>query len=333
MTEQIIIIGSGPAGLTAGIYASRAGLSPLLFEGFQMGGIPGGQLMITGEVENFPGFPDGISGQKLMSQMREQTERSGTRLVTDDIEEICFDSHPYKVISSSNGEYTAHAIIIATGATAIRLPLDSEKLFWGKGISACAVCDGALPVFRNKPLAVIGGGDSAIEEAMHLTHFGSKVYLIHRRNEFRASKVMQERVKKHPKIEILWNKTVAEFLGGATLNGLLLKDTVNGEMSTLEVTGAFEAIGHKPNTGFLKGQLPTDDKGYLITNPGLMSTSIDGVFVAGDVRDSKYRQAICAAAGGCMAALEAEWWLREHSDSLVQKETEMTGMVTGSVNI
>lgn len=315
MIEKVVIIGSGPAGLTAGIYASRAGFSPLLFEGFQLGGIAGGQLMTTGVVENFPGFPDGIDGQKLIAQMREQAERAGTRLVMDDIEEIDFGAYPFKLVSSSNGEYEARSIIIATGATALRLPLESEKMFWGKGISACAVCDGALPIFRNQPLAVIGGGDSAIEEAMHLTHFGSKVYMIHRRNEFRASKVMQERAKNHPKIEILWNKAVEEFLGDKNLSGIRLKDTVTGELSTVDVSGAFEAIGHKPNTGFLKNQLPTDDRGYLLTKPGTMSTNINGIFVAGDVRDPKYRQAICAASSGCMASIEAESWLRESEDS------------------
>jgi len=312
--EKLIIIGSGPAGLTAGIYASRAGLSPLLFEGFQAGGIPGGQLMITGIVENFPGFPDGISGQSLMAKMKDQAQKVGTRLITDDIEETRLDSRPFTLQSASGDVYETQSLIIATGATAQRLPLQSERLFWGRGISACAVCDGALPLFRNKPLAVVGGGDSAIEEAMHLTDFGSKVYLIHRRNELRASNIMQERVKKHPKIEILWNKVVVEFLGNVTVKSVLLKDTVTGELSNLEVAGVFEAIGHKPNTGFLKNALPVDQQGYLLTRPGLMASAIDGVFIAGDVRDPKYRQAVCAAASGCMAALEAETWLRDHEE-------------------
>jgi thioredoxin reductase (NADPH) len=315
MIEKIVIIGSGPAGLTAGIYAARAGFSPLLFEGFQSGGIPGGQLMMTGVVENFPGFSVGIEGHALMSQMKEQAIRSGVKIITDDIEDVRLDCYPFTMTSASDETFTSLTIIVATGATALRLPLASEKVFWGKGISACAVCDGALPLFRNKPLAVIGGGDTAIEEAVHLTKFGSKVYLIHRRDSFRASKTMQERIKQYPKIEVLWNKTVEEFFGTTTLQGAILKDTVTGATSTIEISGAFEAIGHKPNVGFLKGQLPTDDKGYLLTKSGkTTATIVEGVFAAGDVQDPKFRQAICAAGNGCMASLEAEHWLREHCD-------------------
>jgi thioredoxin reductase (NADPH) len=313
MPEKVIIIGSGPSGLTAAIYASRANLSPLVFEGFQSGGIPGGQLMTTGLVENFPGFKEGIDGQKLMAEIREQAARFGTRMIMEDVEDVTLDNSPFKLISSSGGHYEAHALIISTGATARRLPLESERLFWGKGISACAVCDGALPLFRNRPLAVIGGGDSAIEEATHLSRFGSKVYLIHRRNELRASKILRERAEKDPKIEIIWNKVVEEFIGDKTLAALKLKDTVTGGLSTLEVAGAFEAIGHTPNTEFLKGQVTTDDAGYIITKPGSTMTSKEGVFAAGDVQDSRYRQAVTSAASGCMAALEAEWWLQDQS--------------------
>ena len=313
MPEKVIIIGSGPGGLTAAIYASRANLSPLLFEGFQTGGIPGGQLMTTGLVENFPGFKEGIDGQKLMAEIREQAVRFGTRMVMEDIEEVTLGSYPFKLISSNGDSYEALSIIISTGATARRLPLASERLFWGKGISACAVCDGALPLFRNKPLAVIGGGDSAVEEATHLAQFGSKVYLVHRRGELRASKILRERAHKNPKIEIIWNKVVEEFLGDKTLTAVKMKDTVTGDLSTLEVAGAFEAIGHKPNTAFLKGQVTTDEAGYIITKPGTTETSKEGVFAAGDVQDPLFRQAITSAASGCMAALETEWWLQDQS--------------------
>jgi thioredoxin reductase (NADPH) len=312
MPEQVIIIGSGPAGLTAAIYATRANLQNMLFEGFQSGGIPGGQLMITSKVENFPGFKDGILGPQLMTEMREQALRVGAKMIMEDVESVDCGATPFKVVSSS-GAYEAHALIIATGATARRLPLESEKKFWCKGISACAVCDGALPIFRNKPLAIIGGGDSAIEEALHLTQFGSKVYIIHRRNEFRASKIMQKKAYANPKIEILWNKVVVEFFGDAKLGGIKLLDAVTGNLSTVEVAGAFEAIGHQPNTEFLGGQLALQEGGYIVTKPGTCETSIPGIFAAGDVRDFRYRQAITAAASGCMAALEAEWWLQKRS--------------------
>jgi thioredoxin reductase (NADPH) len=309
--EKLVIIGSGPSGLTASIYASRANLSPLLFEGFQAGGIPGGQLMITTVVENFPGFKDGIGGQKLMAEMREQSLRFGTRIVTEDVESVKLYSRPFVVTSSGGDTYETHALIIATGATARRLDLHSEKKFFNRGISACAVCDGALPVFRNKPLAVIGGGDTAIEEAMHLTKFGSTVYLIHRRDSLRASKIMQERVLKHEKIQVLWNKVVKEFLGDTILKGILLRDTQTDEESTLEVSGAFEAIGHQPNTAFLAGQLPLNETGYICTHPGTSITPVEGVFAAGDVQDFRYRQAITAAGSGCKAAFDAQKWLTE----------------------
>jgi thioredoxin reductase (NADPH) len=304
--EKLLIIGSGPAGLTAAVYAARANLNPLLIEGFQSGGIPGGQLMITGVVENFPGFPAGIEGPELMSGMRQQAERFGTRLVTDDAAEVNLSQRPFAVSTANGDKFTAEALIIATGAAASRLPLDSEKRLWGRGVSACAVCDGALPVFRGKELAVIGGGDSAVEEAVHLTRFASKVYLIHRRNELRAGAIMRERAASHPKIEILWNKAVDEFLGEQRLSGLKLRDTASGVLSELTVAGAFEAIGHKPNVGFLNAQLELDSQGYIAVTPGTSKTSVAGVFAAGDVCDPSYRQAITAAASGCRAALDAQ---------------------------
>jgi thioredoxin reductase (NADPH) len=311
MAEKVIIIGSGPAGLTAAIYTARANLQPLLFEGFQKGGIPGGQLMITNEVENYPGFPEGILGPQLMANMREQAVKHGTRMVMDDIEETDLSSYPFKLTTISGEVYTAQSLIIASGATARRLPLESEQRLWGRGISACATCDGALPIFRNKELAVLGGGDTAVEEAVHLTQFASKVYLIHRRDELRASKVMQKRALEHPKIQILWNKVVEEFIGETRVEALKLKDVVTGEILKLPVAGVFEAIGHTPNVDFLKGQITTDEQGYIKTEPGTPRTNIDGVFAAGDVQDRKYRQAISAAGSGCQAAIEVERWLQE----------------------
>ena len=311
MSEKLIIIGSGPSGLTAAIYAARANLSPLLFEGFQSGGIPGGQLMITTAIENFPGFKDGVGGQKLMAEIREQALRFGTRLITEDIESIKLDKHPFRMVSSGGDTFETCALIISTGATAKRLPLESEKKFFQRGISACAVCDGGLPVFRNKPLAVIGGGDTAVEEALYLAKFGSKIHLIHRRDSLRASSIMQQRILNHEKILPLLNKTVVEFVGDSLLRGIRLKDTKTGEESMLEVGGAFEAIGHQPNTGFLGGQLKLNEAGYIFTHPGTAMTSLDGVFAAGDVQDFRYRQAITAAGSGCMAALDALKWLTE----------------------
>jgi thioredoxin reductase (NADPH) len=311
MPEKLMIIGSGPSGLTAAIYAARADLKPLVFEGFQAGGIPGGQLMITTIIENYPGFKDGISGPLLMADMRDQALKFGARLIAEDVESVKLDTAPFRVVSASGDTYETHSLIVATGATARRLPLGSEKKFFGRGISACAVCDGALPVFRNKPLAVIGGGDSAVEESLHLTKFGSKVYLIHRRDSLRASRIMCSRATNHPKIEILWNKTVEEFVGDTMLRAIRLKDTKTGEVSSIEAAGAFEAIGHQPNTGFLTGLLTLNESGYIFTHPGTTMTSVDGVFAAGDVQDPRYRQAITAAGSGCMAALDAQKWLTE----------------------
>jgi len=313
MPERLVIIGSGPAGLTAAIYTSRANIEPLLFEGFQQGGIPGGQLMITSVIENYPGFPQGIEGPQLMANMREQAEKHGTKMIMEDVLDVDLKSYPFKITTMSDSTFTADCIIIASGATAKRLPLESEKRLWGRGISACATCDGALPIFRNRELAVIGGGDTAVEEALHLTQFGSKVYLIHRRDELRASKVMQKRILTHPKVHILWNKVVDEFIGEKQLQAIKLQDIVTGEVSELPVAGVFEAIGHVPNTEFLKGQLETDELGYIKTIPGSTRTKIDGVFAAGDVQDHNYRQAITAAASGCMAGIEAERWLQERA--------------------
>jgi thioredoxin reductase (NADPH) len=309
--EKVIIIGSGPAGLTAAIYCSRSNLLPLVIEGFQSGGISGGQLMTTGIVENFPGFPHGIGGQELMAMMRTQAEGFGARFIMDDVEAIELHNRPFLLTAASGETYSSESVIIATGAVAKRLPMDSEKKFFGHGVSACAVCDGALPIFRNNVLAVLGGGDSAIEEAQHLTKFGSKVYMIHRRDEFRASKIMQKRAFENPKIEILWNKTVEDFYGGTLLEGITLKDAKTGAISTIAVSGVFEAIGHTPNTAFLNNQIELDKSGYIVTQPGSAKTSREGIFSGGDVTDSKYRQAITAAAGGCRAAIDCERWLVE----------------------
>ena len=308
--KEVIIIGSGPAGHTAAIYASRANLPPLMFEGFSSGGIPGGQLMTTTEVENFPGFPDGIDGPALMEALRKQSMRFGTEILTQDAVRADLSKHPF-TIASSEREVQARALIIATGATAKRLNLPSEPKLWNKGISACAVCDGALPIFRNQPLVVVGGGDSAAEESTFLTKFASKVYLVHRRNELRASKIMQERVLKHPKIEVLWNTVVADVLGDGQVSGVRLKDVATNRERELPCGGLFYAIGFTPNTELFKGQLDLDTDGYIVTPPGSTQTSVKGVFACGDVQDKKYRQAVTAAGSGCMAAMDAERWLAD----------------------
>jgi thioredoxin reductase (NADPH) len=309
--ERVIIIGSGPAGFTAGIYLARANLEPLMLEGFMSGGMPGGQLMTTAEVENYPGFPDGVDGQTLMGEMRKHAVNAGVRMVMTDATEIDLSQRPFKLTDMSGVKYEADTVIVATGANARRLDMDSEKEFWMKGISACAVCDGALPIFRDKPLAVIGGGDTAIEEAEHLTKFGSKVYIIHRRDEFRASKILQKRAMDHPKIEILWNKVPEEFYGDKVLGGIKLKDTATGEITDIEVSGCFEAIGHITNVNFLNGQVELDNGGYIKTS-NATSTSVGGVFAAGDVQDPIYRQAVVAAGSGAQAALDCERWLLEN---------------------
>lgn len=312
MAEKVVIIGSGPAGHTAAIYAARANLSPLMFEGFMAGGIAaGGQLTTTTEVENFPGFPEGIDGTKLTQLFREQSEKYGTRIKTETVTKVNFKVHPFKIYTDE-GEVEAETVIIATGATAKRMHVPGEDSYWQRGISACAVCDGALPIYRNKPLAVVGGGDSAIEEACHLTKFGSKVYLIHRRDKLRASQIMQKRAVNNPKIEILWNSAVEEAKGdGKSLTSIVLTDTVNGTKRQLETGGLFYAIGHVPNTEVFKDFLELDETGYIKTVPGTTKTNIPGVFAAGDVQDKVYRQAITAAGSGCMAALEAEKFLSE----------------------
>lgn len=306
MSHKVAIIGSGPAGWTAAIYAARANLSPILFEGPE----PGGQLMQTTDVENFPGFPEGILGPDMMKKFREQAKRFGTEIVSERVESIDFSARPFSFVAKGT-TYTAETIIVSTGATARRLGLESEKQLYGRGVSACATCDGFF--FKEKRVIVVGGGDSAMEEAMFLTRFASKVTIVHRRDSFRASKIMQERVLQHPKIEVIWNAEVAEILGVdvGRVTGVRLKDTVNGEMKEMEIEGVFAAIGHVPNTELFKDVLNLDEKGYIKTIPGSTKTNIEGVFAAGDVQDAVYRQAITAAGTGCMAALEAERYLAD----------------------
>lgn len=303
---RLVIIGSGPAGYSAAIYAARANLAPVVFEGF-LSGIAGGQLMTTTEVENYGGFPDGISGPMLMDNMRKQAVRFGTEVLTEDVEEVDFSKHPY-VVKGTNHQFLTDAVIIATGATAKRLeiPGANDGEFWQKGVTACAVCDGAAPIFRNKPLFVIGGGDTAAEEALFLTKFGSKVYLVHRRDKLRASKIMQERVMENSKIEILWDTVVALVEGDNVVRAITTRNLISGEETKREAAGLFFAIGHKPNTDFLKGQIDLHENGYIAVVPGTTRTSKPLVYAAGDVQDHVYRQAITAAGTGCMAALEVE---------------------------
>lgn len=314
MAEKIVIIGSGPAGHTAAIYAARANLNPVMYEGFMAGGVAaGGQLTTTTEIENFPGFPEGIDGTKLTQLFREQSEKYGTTIKTQTVTKIDFSKSPFKIYTDEE-ECDALAVIIATGATAKRMNIKGEHDYWQRGISACAVCDGALPIYRNKELAVIGGGDSAIEEATHLTKFGSKVYLIHRRDKFRASQIMQKKALTHPKIQVIWNSVVEEAIGeGGNLKKIVLNDIVQNKKSELAVSGLFYAIGHTPNTEVFKGVIDLDETGYIKTIPGTTKTNIPGVFAAGDCQDKVYRQAITAAGSGCMAALEAERYLSELS--------------------
>lgn len=300
--ENVIIIGSGPAGLTAAIYASRANLNPLMIEGEEAGG----QLMTTTDVENYPGFPKGVTGPELMQVTREQAERFGTRFITRNVTKVDFSKRPFKVWIG-NDLHEARAVIISTGASAKYLGLESEKRLLGRGVSACATCDGAF--FKNQPVAIVGGGDTAMEEANFLTRFASKVYLIHRRDTFRASKIMADRAMKNPKIEVLWNTVVNEIVGETSVTAVKLENVKSGEKSELKVDGYFAAIGHQPNTKIFEGQLKMDNVGYLITKEKSTWTSVEGVFASGDVQDPTYRQAVTAAGTGCMAAIDAERWL------------------------
>ncbi|GAV85417.1 Pyr_redox_2 domain-containing protein [Cephalotus follicularis] len=313
LKTRLCIIGSGPAAHTAAIYAARAQLKPILFEGWMANDIaPGGQLTTTTDVENFPGFPEGIQGIELMDRCRKQSVQFGTQIFTETVNKVDFSAFPFQIFTDSK-TVVADSVIVATGAVARRLNFPGSEKYWNRGISACAVCDGAAPIFREKPLAVIGGGDSAMEEANYLTKYGSKVYIIHRRDSFRASKIMQQRALSNPKIDVVWNSVVEEAYGGerGALGGLKVKNLVSGEVSDLKVSGLFFAIGHEPATKFLDGQLDLDSDGYVATKPGTTLTSVRGVFAAGDVQDKKYRQAVTAAGSGCMAALDAEHYLQE----------------------
>ena len=315
--EKVVIIGSGPAGWTAALYAARANLNPIVFEGEPKQDpsimLPGGQLMLTTEVENFPGYPDGVQGPQMMDDLKKQALRFDVRAETLDVTECDFSSRPFTLKISDGRVVKTHTAIISTGANAKWLGLDNEMRLAmnGGGVSACAVCDGALPRYRDQPLAVVGGGDTAMEEASHLAKYGSKIYIIHRRNEFRASKVMQERVLGHEKCEAIWDSVVTDVIGENACEGVKLKNVKTGEETTLDVQGLFIAIGHKPNTGFLANTgLEMDDAGYLKLVDGFRTfTNIEGVFAAGDVSDSIYRQAVTAAGMGCKAAIDAERWL------------------------
>jgi thioredoxin reductase (NADPH) len=306
MTEprELIIIGGGPAGYTAALYAARANLAPLVIEGFNWGG----QLMVTSDVENYPGYPDGVMGPEMMAEFRRQAERFGAEFVTDNVGRVDFSERPFRVFVDDD-EFRAKAVIVATGATARWLGLDSEKRLMGRGVSACATCDGAF--FKNQHIYVVGGGDSAFEEALFLTRFGIRVTLVHRRNEFRASQIMVDRARANDKIAFLTPYAVEEVLGDTSISGLLLRNTETGETHEVEAGALFVAIGHDPNTALFVDQLDHDDAGYLVTRPGTTETNVPGVFAAGDVQDHIYRQAVTAAGSGCMAALDAERFLAE----------------------
>ncbi len=308
--HKVIIIGSGPAGHTAAIYAGKALLNPLMFEGFMAGGIAaGGQLTTTTIVENFPGFPEGIDGSQLMSQMRQQSLNAGAAIQTKTVDSVDLSTRPFKV-QVGKDEFTAESLIIATGATAKRMGLPWEERFWQRGVSACAICDGGLPIFRNKRIVVIGGGDAALEEAIHLTHFASEVLLLVRRDQLRASKAMQEKAFANEKIQILRNTEATELVGEQLLSGVWTINNQTQEKKLIECAGLFYAIGHTPNTAFLKGQLELDETGYIKTKAWSTQTSVEGVFAAGDVQDRVFRQAITSAGTWCMAALEAEKFLQ-----------------------
>ena len=316
--REIVIIGSGPAGLTAAIYAARANLAPLVIEGEPSSNSdqPGGQLMLTTEVENFPGFPEGVMGPQLMGDMRAQAARFGAEIVTAKVSRVDFAERPFRVWigdpDAAEPTHTADAVIVSTGARSVMLGLEAEQRLIGHGLSTCATCDGFF--FRDQEIAVVGGGDSALEEAGFLTKFASKVTLIHRRDELRASKIMQQRAIDNPRIEFAWNSTVDDVLGESKVEGLALRDTVTNEKRVLPVTGVFIAIGHRPNTDLFSGILDMDEAGYLVTGADRSTTNVDGVFACGDVQDHTYRQAITAAASGCMAAIDAERWLESRTD-------------------
>ena len=316
--ETLVIIGSGPAAWTAAIYAARADLEPLVYEGsFSRTMIPGGQLMFTTEIENYPGFPEGVTGQKMMMDFKDQAERFGTRVITEEIARVDLTERPFRLWSGAGEEIEARTVIIATGANArwIGLPNEERLAQSGGGVSACAVCDGALPHFRDRVIAVVGGGDSAMEDALYMTKFASEVVVIHRRDELRASKIMQQRAFDNDKIRMAWNTVVSDVVGDDEITALKLKDTVTGEERELEVGGLFVAIGHTPNTAFLADQVDLKDNGYVATPVSWRTeTSVPGVFAAGDVMDDYYRQAVSAAGTGCMAALEAERWLAHGQD-------------------
>ena len=308
--RDVIIIGSGPAGLTAAIYTARANMSPLVIEGepSSTSDQPGGQLMLTTEVENYPGFPEGIMGPELMMNFRAQASRFGAEFITNKVTRVDFGQHPF-TIEVGDTSYSTRSVIVSTGAQSLMLGLPNEDRLIGHGVSTCATCDGFF--FKDQEIAVVGGGDSAVEEATFLTRFASKVYLVHRRDELRASKIMHDRAFNNPKIEILWNNEVVEVHGEEKLSGVILENTVTKERASLPVTGLFIAIGHQPNTSLFAGQLDLKSNGYLVTKPNSSETQVPGVFACGDVQDDYYRQAITAAGSGCMAAIDAERWLEE----------------------
>jgi thioredoxin reductase (NADPH) len=313
--ENVVIIGSGPAAWTAAVYAARANLHPIVYEGEPRGTmLPGGQLMTTTDVENYPGFPEGITGPGLMERMKAQALRFGVRVMTEDVASVDLARHPFVIRPNYAAPFTALTVIIATGAYAkwIGVPNEERLAQSGGGVSACAVCDGALPFYRNKVLAVVGGGDTAMEEALYLTKFASEVIIIHRRDAFRASKVMADRVLSNPKVRVLWNSRVTEVLGEAEIRAVRIADTETGVEREIEVGGLFVAIGHTPTTAFLDGQVALTSAGYIAVTAGRTATSVPGVFAAGDVMDDYYRQAVTAAGSGCQAALEAERWLAHH---------------------
>ena len=315
-SRHVIVIGSGPAGLTAAIYTARANLAPLVIEGEPSSTTdqPGGQLMLTTEVENFPGFVDGIQGPELMASFRAQAARFGAEFLTEKVSRVDFAQRPFKLWvgdpEAAEPTYTADAVIVSTGARSIMIGLEAESRLMGHGLSTCATCDGFF--FRGREIAVVGGGDSAMEEALFLTKFADKVTVVHRRDELRASKIMQERAFKNDKIEFLWDTEVVDLIGEHRLEGALVRNVKTGEQSTLDVTGLFVAIGHRPNTDLFRGILDMEDTGYLITAPGGTATNVEGVFACGDVQDHTYRQAITAAGSGCMAAIDTERWLEAH---------------------